>query len=137
MDFYCSIVQEGQWFSVSFPDVPNAITMGSTLEEAKAMAADVLNGVIATDIAQGQALPSNATGPASGLFPCELDPTILIASELRSLRGKTSQSEIAARLGMTYQTYQHLENPQKSNPTLKTLNKVAKAYGKRLEVHLS
>jgi hypothetical protein len=32
--------------------------------------------------------------------------------------------------------HQRLENPCKANPTVKTLEKVAKAFGKRLEIGL-
>jgi len=47
-----------------------------------------------------------------------------------------NQIETAKRLGISYQSYQKLENPNKANPTLKTLEKVVKAFGKRLVMKL-
>ncbi len=98
------------------------------------MAHEALNGVLESDIAHGWPLPALRTGPGEGLYPVQVDAHILIAWELRRLRGDLSQSEIAARLGLSYQAYQRLENPGKANPTVKTLEKVAKAFGKVLEI---
>jgi antitoxin HicB len=47
-----------------------------------------------------------------------------------------SQFELAKILVISYQAYQHLENPRKCNPTIKTLEKTAKALDKELEVIL-
>jgi len=77
------------------------------------------------------------TYSGKGLYPVEVGPHIVIAWEIRKLRGNRSQSEIAARLGFTYQAYQRLENPAKGNPTVKTLERVARALGKRLEVRMA
>ncbi|HHE39172.1 MAG TPA: XRE family transcriptional regulator, partial [Candidatus Cloacimonetes bacterium] len=44
-----------------------------------------------------------------------------------------SQIEIAKKLGISYQAYQKLENPRKCNPTLKTLEKIAKTMKKKIE----
>jgi hypothetical protein len=40
------------------------------------------------------------------------------------------------RLGLSYQAYQRLENPRKSNPTIKTLERIARAFGSELVVQL-
>jgi len=58
---------------------------------------------------------------------------IVIAMRLREWRGNESQTAVAERLGIKYQSYQRLENPSKSNPTIKTLEKIAAIYGKKLE----
>jgi antitoxin HicB len=67
---------------------------------------------------------------------CEKNWTlpIAVALQLRELRGDKSQTEIARKLGLTYQAYQRLENPQRANPTLKTLERIAGAFGKELAV---
>ena len=46
-----------------------------------------------------------------------------------------SQSEVVERLGIAYQTYQRIEDPAKSNPTLKTILKLEKVFDRRL-VHI-
>ncbi|MDR0635822.1 MAG: helix-turn-helix domain-containing protein [Treponema sp.] len=37
---------------------------------------------------------------------------------------------------MSYQAYQRLENPRKSNPTIKTLERIAHAFGRELNVQI-
>ncbi|MFZ4617264.1 MAG: helix-turn-helix domain-containing protein [Rectinemataceae bacterium] len=123
-------------FTAVFPDLPGCLTEGETVDEALAMAAEALNGCLESDVAHGFPLPDAATGPGEGLYPVAVEPHILVAWELRKLRGDLSQSEIASRLGIPYQSYQRLENPAKSNPTVKTLQKVARAFGKRVEINL-
>lgn len=48
-----------------------------------------------------------------------------------------SQSEIAKRLKITYQSYQLLENPVKGNPTVKNLERVARVLGKKLKIQFA
>ena len=50
------------------------------------------------------------------------------ALNLRGLRGKRSQMDIAAKLDIGVRTYRRLENFGKSNPTIKTMEKVAELY---------
>jgi len=55
---------------------------------------------------------------------------------LRCIRDekKLNQTEAAKMLGISYQAYQRLENPGKSNPTIKTLEKVTRIFEKQLTV---
>ncbi|MDR3335683.1 MAG: helix-turn-helix transcriptional regulator [Treponema sp.] len=43
---------------------------------------------------------------------------------------------MARKLGLSYQSYQRLENPRKANPTIKTLEKIAHAFGRELSVSM-
>ncbi len=38
------------------------------------------------------------------------------------------QNEIASKAGMSYQQYQRLENPKKTNPTLEMLYRLQKVF---------
>ena len=136
MVYYCRLIKEERIYLVEFPDVPNALSSGRTRDEALSNAAEALNGVLESDIAHGFPLPEAGTGPGRGLYPIEVEPHILLAWELRRLRGDRPQSEIAESLGLSYQAYQRLENPAKANPTVKTLQRMAKAFGKRLKIEL-
>jgi len=137
MEYYCRLVSQDSMLTVDFPDVPNAISYGNSREEALHNAAEALNGVLESDVGRGFPLPEFSTGPGDGLYPVEVASHIVVAWEIRKLRGDKSQSEIASRLGLTYQAYQRLENPAKGNPTIKTLERLAHALGKRLEVHIA
>lgn len=131
MTYYCTVVEEDDAFTVEFPDMPNIITCGRDRDEALSMAHDALNAALASDVARGILPP---TPVFSDGYAVSVAPHIEIAAQLRNLRGATPQAEIAARMGITYQAYQRLENPMAGNPTVKTLEKVARAYGKRLEL---
>lgn len=50
------------------------------------------------------------------------------------MRNGHSQTEIARKLGITYQSYQKLENPRKCNPTVKTLERIGEVLGKELVI---
>jgi antitoxin HicB len=41
-------------------------------------------------------------------------------------------TDVADKLGVKYQVYQKLEDPAKTNPTLKTLAKLEKVFGERI-----
>lgn len=61
-------------------------------------------------------------------------PHIAVAIMLRKLRAGRSQIEIARQLNISYQVYQRLENRRKANPTIKTLEKIARTFDKRFEL---
>ena len=58
---------------------------------------------------------------------------------MRKLREKKklTQGDIAKVLGISYQAYQRLEKPGKSNPTLKTLERLAKVFNKDLHLEFA
>ncbi len=138
MNFFASVHKKGRDYLVSFPDLPNTNTYGSSLNDALNNAREALNGALESDFERGYTLPKakNLKGKR-GYYPIRLLPHIEIAYELKKLRKGHSQSEIAKRLGITYQAYQKLENPRKCNPTVKTLERIGEALGKELVVSFS
>ncbi|MBF0520765.1 MAG: helix-turn-helix transcriptional regulator [Nitrospirae bacterium] len=69
----------------------------------------------------------------------ELEPYAAVPILLRRLRHEFgfSQSDVSKRLGIPYQVYQKLENPNKCNPTVKTLEKIANIYSKNLHLEIA
>jgi len=131
MEYNCVIDKQEDMYIAQFPDMPNIMTYGFSHEEALRMAKDALDGVLAVEIAQGQEVPRPSF---AGGYPVAVASHIAIALQLRALRGGQSQTEIAKKMGLSYQAYQRLENPKRANPTLKTLEKIAGAFGKELTV---
>jgi antitoxin HicB len=138
MTYNCKVWQEDNMFLAQFPDMTNIITGGFSHEEALAMAKEALDAVLEVELANNASVPppSFGTGAEGGGFPITVAPHIELALRLRELRGEHSQTEIAMRVGLTYQAYQRLENPRKSNPSLKTLERIAHAFGKELQVQI-
>jgi antitoxin HicB len=107
--------------------------IGNTHEEALVMAREALEGCLESDISRG--LPVPPPDCTEG-YPIPVASHIALSLRLRELRGDLSQTDIARRLGLSYQAYRRLENPRKANPTIKTLEKIARIYGRELSVSL-
>lgn len=128
------IEKQDDGYIVTFPDLENVMTYGATLTEALHNAEEALNGCIESDFERNFTIPPAATIVPTQLFSIPVAPHIAVAIMLRSLRADRSQTEVARQLNISYQVYQRLENPRKANPTVKTLEKIAKVFGKRFEL---
>uniref|UniRef100_C6DYR2 Transcriptional regulator, XRE family n=1 Tax=Geobacter sp. (strain M21) TaxID=443144 RepID=C6DYR2_GEOSM len=128
------IEQQDDSYLVTFPDLENIVTYGATLNDALANAEEALNGCIESDFERNFTLPSPSTISGENVFSIPVAPHIAIAIMLRTLRADRPQVEVARQLKISYQVYQRLENPRKANPTVKTLEKIAQAFGKRVDL---
>lgn len=126
--------REGTDLLVAFPDFPNIATYGKDQDEALRHAEEALNGSIEADFERGFNIPAPSNSKGRGVHLIPVRPHVAVAVLLRQLRGSLTQQEIAARLNVSFQVYQRLENPRKANPTIKTLEKVAQVYGRRVEL---
>lgn len=128
--------KEDKGFIVEFPDLKGCLTEGSILEEALKNAREVLSGYLSSIFERGFAIPEPSRLRGKNIYMIEPEPDVSTPIILRRMREelKINQIEAAKRLGVSYQAYQRLENPNKCNPTIKTLEKVARIFGK--ELHL-
>ncbi|WP_461245867.1 helix-turn-helix domain-containing protein [Treponema sp. R6D11] len=133
MVYNCTIKKEGDEYIAQFPDMPNVVTCGFTHEETLAMAKEALEGCLESDISHGNEIPPPSYTEG---YAVPVASHIALSLRLRELRGGQSQTDIAQKLGLTYQAYQRLENPRKANPTVKTLEKIARVYGRELNIAL-
>lgn len=102
------------------------------MEELIKMAEEALSLYLEDYTETEKELPASSALQGKNIVYIEPYPEIavpLIIKELRKQK-KLSQAEVAEKIGVKYQTYQQIENVNKFNPTVKTLNKVAKALGK-------
>ncbi|MDX9899732.1 MAG: type II toxin-antitoxin system HicB family antitoxin [Spirochaetia bacterium] len=135
MVYHCRLEKTDSMVLVSFPDLPDIQTYGETIDSALLNAKEALNGCLASDVSRGL-LPPDPVFHDGDSIPIEVAPHVLISIQLRKLRGEQSQTEIASRLNVSYQSYQTLENPVKCNPTIRNLERVAQAMGKRLIIQI-
>ena len=136
MHYIAKVKKENGFYLVAFPDFPNINTYGETKEEALRNAEEALNGAIESDYNRNFDIPTPSKIIGKDYYPVYVESNIKIAYILRQIRKEKSQHQIAKELGITYQTYQKLENPRKCNPTIKTLERIAKAYNKRIDVSI-
>lgn len=128
------IKKENGSYLVSFPDFDNVVTYGSSLEEALANAEEALNGCLESDFERNFKIPEPSLVTGRNVHRIPVAPYIAVAIMLRTLRADKSQMQIAKELNISYQVYQRLENPRKANPTIKTLEKIARVFGRRIEL---
>jgi antitoxin HicB len=119
-------------YLVTFPDFETINTWGETLEYALKNAEEALNGCLESDFERGFHIPDPSGKKGRSSYDIPVKPHIAVSIMLRKLRAGRTQQEIARKLNISFQVYQRLENPRKSNPTIKTLEKVASAYGKHV-----
>lgn len=121
-------------YLVTFPDLENVMTYGATIEEALNNAEEALNGCIESDFERNLVIQSPSPITDKTTYSIPVAPHIAVAIMLRTLRANRPQTEVARQLNISYQVYQRLENPRKANPTVKTLEKIARVFGKRIEL---
>jgi antitoxin HicB len=136
MYYYALIDKEGDDFIAEFPQFEHISTYGETREEAIKNAEEALNGSIESDFERGFEIQDPHEYTGKNYHKIAIYPHIEIALRLRKMRDKKSQIELSKELGISYQSYQRLENPRRCNPTVKTLEKIAKIYNKELEIVL-
>lgn len=111
------------------------ITYGESREHALEMAREALTGILLSMLKHNESIPRPplATGP--DVFLVEPEPVVVAPILLRWAREEAglTQSEVADRLKVTYQSYQRLERGD-ANPSIKTLAKVARALGRDLHI---
>ena len=124
-------------YNVSFPDLPGCLTFGRTIDEAKENAREALSAYLESIDSRKLKVPASSEIVGDNVFPIEPETSVGFAIWLkrsREARGM-SQSDVAKQLGIAYQTYQRIEDPAKSNPTLKTIVKLQRVFNHRL-VHI-
>lgn len=137
MNYIAKIYKEEDNYLVEFPDIPGCLTFGKTLDEAKAMAKDAMDAILAVKLKDGDPLPKSTIqkpNAKQGLFAIQVNENLAIAYSIFEARRGKSAAEISRKMGISRQAYQQIENP-KHSLSVATLIKVAKALGKNLEIN--
>jgi predicted RNase H-like HicB family nuclease len=131
MTYYCTVTKAGNKFIATFPDFPDVICLGSSHDKALASAKETLDSWLSRELSHGAVIrePEHKKG-----YPVKIANEISVAIQLRIIRGDQTMRQVAEKIGFKYQAYQRLENPKGTSPTLKTLEKIAHAYGREVEV---
>jgi antitoxin HicB len=100
-------------FLVRFPDLPEALTDGATLEEARAEAADCLTEAIAGRLADGDPLPAPSSA-GRGHYAVAPRPEIALKAALHAAvaaRGATT-ADLARALDIDHKEARRLLDPR-------------------------
>ena len=121
-------------YTVYFPDLPEAITEGDTLEEALFNAAEVLTLTLEGRIDEEMEIPKpkRFKKGAKLIAPNARAQAALL---MRWAKGKHTNAEIARALNTSWPAIARLENPRHW-PNLRQLERAAAAIGQRLVISL-
>jgi antitoxin HicB len=123
-------------FTVTFPDVPEAITQGETEKEAAAMAEDALVTALSFYTDDGEPLP--LPSPANGRSLAHVPPLVAVKLALHSamLATRVSNVALARRLGVDEKIVRRLRDPLHKS-RMDQLDEALRALGKRIEIEVS
>ena len=127
--------QDDGGFTVTFPDLPEAITEGDTEDEAMLHAQEVLSLSLRGRLEDGLEIPVPSTTKDASIRWIAPDTLAQSAVLLRLARGERPLSELARAMETSWSAAQRLEDPHHW-PTLKQLDRAARILGKRLVLSL-
>ena len=118
-------------FCITFPDFPEAISEGDSLEEAIYMASEVLDVTLVSRMTDKENIPQPHEQVGENIYMIAPDAKVQAALLIRFNRGDRKLSDIARAMGTSWPAVSRLEDP-KHWPSLRQLEKVVAAMGKRL-----
>lgn len=122
-------------YTVTFEDVPEAITQGETIAEALAEAADALEEAIAGRIRRGDPIPEPSPGLDRPKVPVPAQTAAKAALYMALKETGVSKSELAARLGCDEKEVRRLLDPRHPSK-LPRIQKALATLGKGLSIRL-
>lgn len=129
------IEADGDSFIVSFRDIENAFTEGSTYEEAIFNAQEVLDLMLLDRLENDEEIPLPSQIRKKEI-PIPPSPDVAAPALLHIMRkaSHSSMADIARKMGVPYQSYQRMESGK--NLTMKSLKRAALALGSVVEIRL-
>jgi antitoxin HicB len=130
--------QEGEWWLADLPDLGGGgvVTQGKDLAEAREMAVDAVTQVLLSRVQTGEPLDAPSLKLEEGwewVYPDIRVETAMLIRQMRKDRGFTMQQGADA-IGVSLSTYQRWEDPERCNATVETLDKIARAFGRHVEI---
>lgn len=134
MKYFAQLTPDDGQFTVTFRDIPEAITFGSTIEEALDMAQNALETAMEFYFEDMRQVPTPSAG-VSGEYAIELP--ISMASKVLLLNEMVAQKvkpvDLARKLGTTRQEVNRMTNLHHATK-IDTVASALKALGKELSV---
>lgn len=127
---------EGGGFVVTFPDVPEALTQGETLEECMAEAVDCLEEAIATYIAQGLEIPAPSK-IIKGQHGIRLPGLMALKAALHMsmLESNSTNVALGRLLGVDEKEVRRWRDPHHGTK-LPTMERALAALGKEVDIQV-
>lgn len=137
LNYPARLVRDGDGFLVSFPDIPEALSYGSSREDATAMATDALTTAMDFYFEDRRTVPEPSEakrGQVLVALPASVSAKVLLLNEM--LRQDVRPAELARRMNVRPQEVTRITTL--SHPTkIDTISDALAAMGKRLELRLA
>ncbi|HRN60850.1 MAG TPA: type II toxin-antitoxin system HicB family antitoxin [Luteimonas sp.] len=137
MIYPAKITRDGNSYSVSFRDIPEALTWGDSLDDAKEMAADALATAMEFYFEDRRQVPTPSPlrrGEIGIELPASLAAKVLLLNEM--LAQHVTNAELARRLGTTPQAVTRIVDLGHATK-VDTIADALRALGRRLEVSVA
>jgi antitoxin HicB len=134
MQYPVKILREADGCTVTFPDIPEAVTCGDTEEEALRHAVDALETALDFYFDHGRPVPM-PSAPKRGQrlvdLPASISAKVLLFNEL--VEQKVRPADLAKRLSIPRQHVNRLLDPRHATK-IDNIAAALKALGKNLEI---
>jgi antitoxin HicB len=130
-----TVLEESDGVTVSFPDVPGAITCGDTHEEALERGQDALISVLSVYVEENRPLPRPSPARGRPLIPVAALDAAKLALHDAMLAAHMSNVELGRRLGLDEKQVRRLRDPLHQSHIGK-VEAALRVLGKRLEVEV-
>jgi antitoxin HicB len=134
MKYPVNIEPDEEFFLVTFPDIPEAITQGDSIEDAMLHGVDVLESALDFYLESGRPIPAPSK-PKRGQrlieLPASLSAKVLLVNEM--VAQKVRPAELARRLKITPQEVTRLIDVHHTTK-IDGIAGALKALGKTLEI---
>ena len=136
MRYPIDINPDGMFYLVTFPDIPEAITQGESMEEAHQAAADALETALDFYFEDSRVVPEPSRlkpGQECVELPASLSAKVLLLNEM--IRQQVRPAELARRLQTTPQEVSRLTDIHHTS-RIDGIAGAMKVLGKTLEMRL-
>ncbi|MDA8050846.1 MAG: type II toxin-antitoxin system HicB family antitoxin [Rhodospirillales bacterium] len=130
-----AIVEEPEGFTVTFPDVPEAITAGATRAEALERACDVLVTALSFYVGEEKPLPRPSAAHGRPVVFVPVLEAAKLALHDAMLAARLSNVELARRMGRDEKAIRRLRDLLHASH-IEDLEAALRMLGRRLEVNV-
>jgi antitoxin HicB len=134
MRYPIDVKPDGKFFLVTFPNIPEAITQGKSLKEAKEVAANALETALDFYFENSRVVPKPSRikrGQDFVELPASVSAKVLLLNEM--IRQRVRPAELARRMQTTPQEVNRLTNIRHTS-RIDGIAGAMKALGKTLEI---
>lgn len=131
------ITREGPDYRVTVRDLPEVLTFGASIDEAKALAADAIDAVVAHRIEKGKEIsPPSPVKRGEVAIELPLQTAVKAGLYVAWLRSGLSKSEVAKRMKVGETEVYRILNPRHGT-RLSAIEAAAKAIGAKLRLEVA